>query len=83
MCFRDKSRLYADDTVLVFVGVSLEELIDHVNVRLHITLDWCKCNKLSLNPTKPEFMVVTNKRFIARPQLPIGSDLNEEVSSSK
>ena len=34
MCSRDEKKLYADHTVLVFVGTSLEELTEHVNNRL-------------------------------------------------
>ena len=30
----DESILYADDTVLVYVGTTLEEHTDHVNSRL-------------------------------------------------
>ena len=41
----------------------------------------CKCNNFSLNPTKSESMVVTNKRFVARPQLLVGSDLIKKLSS--
>ena len=39
--------------------------------------------QISLSPTKLEFIVVTNKRLITRPQLLIGSDLIKEVSSFK
>ena len=30
MCSNDESILYADDTVLVYVGTTLEKLTDHV-----------------------------------------------------
>ena len=60
MCSRDQSVLYADDTALVYVGISLNDFTDHINNRLRIKLDWCKCKKVSLNPTKSKFMVVTN-----------------------
>ena len=52
MCSRNESILYADDTVLVYLGTSLQELTDHVNKRLRNTLERCNCKKLSLNPTK-------------------------------
>ena len=83
MCSNDESILYADDTVLVYVGTNLEELTDHVNNRLRNILDWCNCNKLSLNPLKSEFMVVTNKRIETRPQLFIGANQIKEVKSFK
>ena len=41
--------LYADDTVLVYVGTKFDELTDHVHNRLRNTLDCCNSDKLSLN----------------------------------
>ena len=69
MCSINESILYADDTVLVYVGKNLEELTNHVNSRLRDILHWCSCNKLSLNPLKSKFMVGTNKQVETRPQL--------------
>ena len=40
-CSRDESMLYADDTVLVYVGTSLQELTGLVNNRLIILLERC------------------------------------------
>ena len=74
MCSIDESIIYADDTVLVYVGTTLEELTDHVNSRLRNIVDWCNCNNFSLNPLKSDFMVVTNKRIETRPQFFIGAD---------
>ena len=75
MCSRDESIPYADDTVLLYAGTSLEDFTDHVNNKLLSILEWCNCNKLSLNPLKPEFMVVSNKRLICRFELFIRSDM--------
>ena len=83
MCSNDESILYADDTVLVYVGTSLEMLTEHVNSRLREIFEWCNCNKLSLNPAKSEFMIVTNKIVVNRPQLFIGTDPIKEVDSFK
>ena len=74
MCSNDESVLYADDPVLVCVRTNLEELTDHGSNRLGNTLDWCNCNKLSLNLLNSEFMVVTYKRIETRPQMFIGAD---------
>ena len=68
MCSNEENILYADDTVLVYVGINLEELTDHEHNRLRNILDRCNCNKLSLNPLKSEIIAVTNKRIEARPQ---------------
>ena len=42
MCSRDENILYADDTVLVYVGISLGELTAHINNRLRIILKMCR-----------------------------------------
>ena len=83
MCSRDESILHANHTVHVYVGASLEELTDHVNVRLCNILEWCNCNKLSQNLSKSVFMAVINEILVAHPQLRISSDLIREVSSFK
>ena len=81
--YNDESILYADDTVLVYVGTSLDMLTENVNSRLRETFKWSKCNNLSLNPTKSEYMIVTNKIVVNRPQLFIGTDRIKEVDSFK
>ena len=78
-CSNDESILYADDKVLVYVGKSLEMLTEHVNSRLREIYEYCNCKKLSLNPAKSEFMTVTNKIKVNRPQLFIGTDPIKEV----
>ena len=67
MCSNDESILHADDTVLVFVGTSLEMLTEHLTSRLREILEWCNCNKLSFNPAKSELKSVTNKIVVNRP----------------
>ena len=83
MCSNDESILCADDTVLVYVGTSLEMLTERVNSPLREIFEWCKCNKLSLNPEKSEFLIVTNKILINLPPLFIGTDPIKEVDSFK
>ena len=69
--------------MLVYVGISLEMLTKHINSRVREIFEWCNCNKLSLNPVKSEFMTVTNKIAVNRPQLLIGTDPIKEVDSFK
>ena len=83
LCPNESSTLYADDTVLVYVGNSLDDLANHVNNKLRNVVDWCNCNKLALNPSKSEFMIVTNKIITSRPQLFIGASPITEVGSFK
>ena len=81
--FIDESILYVDETVPVYLGTSLEEPTNHVNSRLRIKLDCCERNKISLNPTKSEFMIVTNKRLLACPKCLWAPDLFKEAINFK
>ena len=56
-----KPILFADDTNLFYSGKDIKELCSVVSIELD---KWCKCfqvNKLSLNTSKTNFMVFTNK----------------------
>ena len=66
--------MFADDTCLTYVHENLQILESHVNSRLAKILDWCRFNKLALNPTKSEFMLVTTKPVPIQPRLLLGSD---------
>ena len=79
MFCNDEIILYGDETVLFYVGTTLEALNGHVNSRLQNILNWCNCNKVSLNIFKSEFMVVANKRIDTRPQLYIDADQMKEI----
>ena len=52
MCSREKSILYADDTVILYIATSLQELTGDIDKRLRVVLEWCKYNAVSLDPTK-------------------------------
>ena len=83
MRFNDESILYAVDTVLVYVGTSLEMLTEHLNSQLREIFEWCYCSNLSFNSEKSNSMTVTNKILIDRPQLFIDIDSIEEIDSFK
>ena len=61
--------LFADETCLIYVHDDLSALVDHVKLRLGKILDWCRYNKRSLNPTKTEFMLVTNRHYSISPSI--------------
>ena len=58
-------------------------LIERVNGRLHEIFEWCKCNELSLNPEKSEFLNVANKVVARRLQVFIGADPIKQIESFK
>ena len=80
--FRDDNVLvaFADDTTINFVHENLNDLIQIVNGNLIRMIDWSCFNKLSLNPSKSEFMLITNKHNILNP---IVYTVNSVVRQSK
>ena len=59
--------MYADITAVVYVGDDLAELVNNVNFMLEKLVNWCRFNKMALNPTKCEFMLLTNKHILNKP----------------
>ena len=53
-----KARMYADHTNITTTGTSLKEITDFANKDLDNTNDCLKANKLSLNVTKTEYMLI-------------------------
>ena len=56
----DENVMYDDDTTVVYVGEDLSMLKSHVNSFLEKFLDWCRFNKMALNPNKCEYMLIAN-----------------------
>ena len=75
--------LYADDTSIAYVGDSLPDLVDYVNQKLEVISNWCKFNKLALNPEKSEFMLVTNRHYDGTPHIVIDGNPIRRVDCTK
>jgi Reverse transcriptase (RNA-dependent DNA polymerase) len=56
-----KFLMFADDTNLFCSSKILSDLIDILNTELHNVSEWFLANKLSLNPSKTNFMIFGNK----------------------
>ena len=54
---------FADDTCLTFCHENFDTLVVLINKKLSDISDWCKFNKLHVNPTKSEYMIVTNRKI--------------------
>ena len=50
--------MFADDTCLLCMGDDLTDLVLNASRYLKNVQEWCKINKLSLNPLKSEFKLV-------------------------
>ena len=58
-----KPILLADDTNLFCSGKDIKELCSVVSIELDKLCKWFQVNKLSLNTSKTNFMVFTNKSY--------------------
>ena len=65
--------LYADDTIVYCQGNSVNEVQEKLQVCVSQLNGWYKNNKLSVNTSKSEVMVITSKRKI------IADDLDNEI----
>ena len=61
LCQPDEFVMFADDTCLIYTGDDIDVLTNRVNDRLSMVFDWCCYNKLSLNPSKCSYMLLTNR----------------------
>ena len=55
-------RMYADDTSITYAGKDLNEIDDYLNKDLKSVNTWLSSNKLTLNLTKTEFLVITSRQ---------------------
>ena len=75
--------LYADDTSIVYLGDNLSDLVAHVNQKLSLVAEWCKFNKLALNPEKSEFMLITGRRLGEAPHIHVNGSPVKHVNCTK
>jgi hypothetical protein len=57
---REFLEIFADDTVGVFSGINLQDLVVKINAELQNLCLWFRSNQLSLHPEKTKFMVFSN-----------------------
>ena len=58
-----KVHLFADDTNLTLMHSQPEILQQKVNENMQKIINWMRINKLSINYSKSEFMIITTKQF--------------------
>ena len=81
--------MYADDTSLTlkFASVDLKHIDDCLNYDLNRVYTWLSANRLTLNLTKTEFMLVASRQklstFPETPSFSINDHLVKQVSSTK
>ena len=68
-----KTCLFADDTTLIFEESDHETLVNSCNEGLQVFTEWCYANRLSINVTKTNFMVFSNRNI----EIPIDIKLGD------
>ena len=58
-----KTTLYADDTTLTFSGSNSASLVANVNLYLENLLKWSTSNRLTINTSKTDMLLITNRNF--------------------
>jgi hypothetical protein len=58
------SKLFADDTTLLFHGATIDSVISSFKLGLKQIIEWCNYNRLFINWSKTFIMFVHNKRII-------------------
>ena len=59
---KSQPRLFADDTCLIVKGLNPEQLQIKINSELQNLHQWCCVNKLSINPSKTNFLIIPPKQ---------------------
>ena len=82
-----KPRMYADDTHITYAGADLNSIQSNLNHDLSNLNQWLTSNKLTLNATKTEFMLIgSRQRLSTLPdtlELSINNESINRVSSVK
>ena len=56
--------MYADDTSITFTGSYADEMNNCINLDLERIRVWLAANKLTLNMTKTEFLLIGSKQWL-------------------
>lgn len=79
--------MHADDTSVTYDGKDLNEIDDYLNKDLKSVNTWLSSNKLTLNLTKTEFLIITSLQrrvyLLDNSSLTINNFPIEQVSSTK
>ena len=54
--------MFADDTSITFAGSDVDEINSCINLDLERLRVWLAANKLTLNKTKTEFLLIVTKQ---------------------
>jgi hypothetical protein len=75
--------IYADDTIFIVVSEDFDFMIDFLNEKMKKLIEWCKFNRLCLNPDKTKFMIMSPLSIPYEPSLKVNSITVERVHCFK
>ena len=78
-----KSIIFADDTNFLYTGNDISEISKTVSKELDKLSSWLMANKLSLNVSKTNFMLISRKQIVNNPIVSINSINIERVYIKK
>ena len=82
-----EARMYADDTHLTYAGVNSEDIQFCLNQDLGDLYEWLRANKLTLNMTKTEYMLIGSRQRLSTlndsPRLTINDVHVKQVNEAK
>ena len=78
-----KCTIFADDTNFLYTGYYISEICKTVSKQLDKLSSWFMANKLSLNVSKTNFMVISRKHIVNIPIVSINSINIERVYITK
>ena len=79
--------MYADDTYLTYAGDCVDSLQLYLNLDLENVHNWLRANKLTLNMTKTEFMLIGSRQRLGTltdsPTITINDNQVSQVTTAK
>ena len=82
-----RARMYADDTHLTYASNDIDDIDHHFNEDLAKVSEWLVANRLTLNQSKTEFMLIGSRQristFNSSPSLTINDVPIKQVSHTK
>ena len=78
--------MYTDDTSITIAGASSYEIDSKMNADLGNIYEWLRANRLTLNTTKMEFLLVGSRQRSSKvtfPALLIGGEKNPKIPAAK
>lgn len=74
---------FADDTTLYHSNSKFTDAVSNINDDLLRVQEWLQCNRLSVNVTKTNYMIITNKIIPDDCPVRFGNDILSPVDSAK